>query len=137
LVEGKVFMEKILKDGTIQTIGSLIPGQHVNYNIETEEIESTRGEIEKYIAWKDGKLIFENEPITGVAKQLSRMFNVDIEIGDKSITDLTYTVTFIDEPLFQILNLMTIATPVKYKAFPREKMPDGTFTKQKIIFEKR
>ena len=38
---------------------------------------------------------------------------------------------------FQILDLMTIATPVSYKALPRKKLPDGTFSKQKIIIEKK
>ena len=42
-----------------------------------------------------------------------------------------------DEPLFQILDLMTIATPVRYKALPRKKLPNGTFSKQIIIIEKR
>jgi len=64
------------------------------------------------------------------------MFNVDIEVKD-NIKDYIYTVTFVDEPLFQILDLMTIATPVKYEALPRKKMPDGTFTKQQIIIISR
>ena len=52
------------------------------------------------------------------------------------IKDYIYTVTFVDEPLFQILDLMTIATPVEYNALPRKKLPDGTFSKQKIIIQK-
>ena len=63
------------------------------------------------------------------------MFNVDIEVSD-DIKDYIYTVTFVDEPLFQILDLMTIATPVTYDALPRKKLPDGTFSKQKIIIQK-
>jgi hypothetical protein len=64
------------------------------------------------------------------------MFNVDIEVND-DISDFSYTVTFIDETLYQILDLMTLATPVRYKTIPRRKLPDGTFSKQKIRIEKR
>jgi hypothetical protein len=46
-------------------------------------------------------------------------------------------VTFVDEPLFQILELMTVATPVEYKVLPRKKLPDGTYSKQKIIIQKK
>ena len=136
LVNGKVVLEEESTDGDIHTIGSMRPGQHVTYNKLTRKISSSKGNIEKYIAWKDGKLVFEDTPILEVAENLSRMFNVDIQV-DKEIEDYFYTVTFIDEPLFQILDLMTIATPVQYKTLPRKKLADGTYSKQKIIIEKK
>jgi hypothetical protein len=64
------------------------------------------------------------------------MFNVDIQI-ENEVKEYKYTVTFVDEPLFQILELLTVATPIKYKALPRVKNPDGTFSKQKIRIEKK
>jgi transmembrane sensor len=136
LVNGKVVLESVEKEGTIKTIGSMTPGQHVNYNIKTGAFLSSEGNIEKYIAWKEGKLIFDETTIIEAAEKLSRMFNVSIEVDD-AIKDYTYTVTFEDEPLFQILELMTVATPVRYKALPRKKLQDDTFSKQKIVFEKR
>lgn len=136
LVEGKVLVEQKEANGNIKTIGAMEPGQHVNFNIKSGAASSTKGSVAKYIAWKDGKLVFENESIVEVTDRLSRMFNVEFEIAD-NIKDYSYTVTFIDEPLFQILDLMTIATPVTYKALPRKKLTDGTFSKQKITIEKR
>ena len=64
------------------------------------------------------------------------MFNVDIEVSDE-VRDYYYTVTFVDEQLFQILDLISMATPVKYKVLSRKKLPDNTFTKQKIVLSKR
>ena len=136
LVEGKVMVEQKEANGNIKTIGAMEPGQHVIYNIKNEVVYCTKGSVEKYIAWKDGKLVFDNESLIEVADRLSRMYNVDFEIAD-NVKDYSYTVTFVDEPLFQILDLMTIATPISYKALPRKKLPDGTFSKQKIIIEKR
>jgi transmembrane sensor len=136
LVEGKVVVEQKLVNGNVKTIGTMEPGQHVSFNVNNKEVSCTKGSVEKYIAWKDGKLVFKNESLVEVTDRLSRIYNVDFEIAD-NVKDYSYTVTFVDEPLFQILDLITIATPVTYKSLLRKKLPDGTFSKQKIIIEKR
>lgn len=136
LVNGKVILEQIKLNEKSKTIGTMSPGQHVEYNAQSGDILSTQGKVEKYISWTNGKLIFEDTPILQGAERLSRMFNVDIEV-DNDIKDYIYTVTFVDEHLFQILDLMTIATRVSYKALPMERLSDGTFSKQKIIIEKK
>jgi len=136
LVKGEVVLEKTINGKKDESIGTMIPGQHVAYQVNSGIITSTQGNIEKYIAWKDGKLVFDNEPITGVAEKLGMMFNTEIEVADE-VKHLTYTVTFVNDPLFLILDLMTETTPITYKTFPRKKLPDGTFTKQKIRIEKR
>lgn len=136
LVEGKVQLERVLSDGSAKSLGLMLPNQHANYNTQTGKVTNSEGKVDKYIAWKDGKHIFENEPITSVAKKLDRMFNVEIEVAEE-IKDITYTVTFVDEPLFQILDLMALATPISYETMPRAKLKDGTFSKQKILIGKR
>lgn len=136
LVEGKVILEKTNHDEKSQLIGTMVPGQHVTYNRNSGIITSTKGNIDKYIAWKDGKLIFDDEPIAEVAEKLGRMFNVEIEVADNT-RYLTYTVIFFNDPLYLILDLMTETTPITYKILPRKRLPDGTFSKQKIRIEKR
>lgn len=136
LVNGKVILEQINLKEKSKTIGTMIPGQHVEYNVESGDIVSTQGKVEKYISWTEGKLVFEDTPIHQVAERLSRMFNVDFEIKEE-LNDYNYTVTLEDESLTQILDLMTIATPVVYITLPRRKLPDGAFSKQRIILEKR
>jgi ferric-dicitrate binding protein FerR (iron transport regulator) len=136
LVNGKVVIEKTEASGSMKPIVTMLPGQHVSCNNTTGVIACSQGRVEKYIAWKDGKMFFEDACITHVAEKLSRMFNVEIEVKDNA-KDYLYTVTFVDEPLNQILDLMTIATPVKYIIMQRKKLVDGTFSKQKIIIEKK
>lgn len=136
LVEGKVVLEKISQEGQNEKIGSMVPGQHVKYNPRNGNISSSKGNIEKYIAWKDDKMIFEDTPITEVARQLKRKYNVEIKVQD-DIKNYDYTVTFFDEPLMQILDLMTIATPISYEVLPRKKLPDGSFSKQVVIIKRK
>ena len=136
LVEGKVVVTQAGGGEDAKTVRSLKPGQHINYNVNTQTISSTTGNIEKYIVWKDGVLMLDNTDLKEVAEKLERNFNVEIQVSD-AIKDYTYTVKFVDEPLYQILDLLTKATPIQYKILPRRKLPDGTFLKQKIVFEKR
>ncbi len=136
LVEGKVVVGKAKSNGGTEAIKELMPGQHIKYEKATGTVKSSMGQVEKYIAWKDGKLVFDNEPIDMVAQRLGRMFNVDIQVDGK-LEKYKYTVTFVDEPLFQILELLSVATPISYRALPRTKNPDGTFSKQKILIENK
>ena len=131
LVSGKVLLEEVLHNENIKNLGTMVPGQHVAYNKETGKLKSTKGKVAKYISWKEGKQVFDNEPITEVAERLSRMFNVEIEL-DENVKGYTYTVTFEDDPLTLILDLMCKTTPITYIVYPRKKQIDGTFTKQKI-----
>lgn len=136
LLNGKVIVDKVMSNGKSQTLETMTPGQHINYSIQTEAISLSEGNTEKYVSWMDGKLIFDDASIVEVTNRLSRIFNVDFQLKDE-IKDYIYTVTFTDEHLFQILDLMTIATPVTYKTLPRKKLPDGTFSKQQILIEKK
>ncbi len=136
LVKGKVLVEEMKKNGDAETLKELIPGQHVIYKKNTGDVISSMGQVEKYIAWKDGKLVFDNEPIEQIAQRLSRMFNVEVQVVDE-VRKYKYTVTFVDEPLFQILELLSVATPISYKVLPRTKNPDGTFSKQRILIERK
>lgn len=136
LLNGKVVLEQLNGNGTPKTFANLVPGQHIEYDKETTALTSSNGNVENYIAWKDGKLIFDNVPLNRIADRLSRIFNVEIQVS-KDVEKYRYTVTFIDEPLFQILDLLSEATPIIYKTFPRSKNPNGAFSKQKIIIEKR
>jgi ferric-dicitrate binding protein FerR (iron transport regulator) len=136
LVEGKVVIEKTIQGRKNQSVGTMVPGQHVAYHLNSGKVTSINGSIDKYIAWKDGKLVFDNEPITEITEKLGRMFNVDFEVADNA-KDFSYTVTFFNDPLDLILDLMTETAPITYNVLPRKRQSDGTFSKQKIRIEKR
>ncbi len=135
LVDGKVELAENI-NGKTTTLESLNPGQHADFDTKTRKISIAEGDMKKFISWKDGLLIFDNANIKEVSERLGRIFNVDIEFSE-DIKDYTYTVKFVDESLVQILELLTYATPVNFKLYPREKLPDGTYLKQKILLEKR
>ncbi len=136
LVNGKINVEGKDKDGDIKYVQAMDPNQHLSYNTNTGKTKVIKGQIEKYISWKDGKLVFENESIVEITERLSRWYNVDFEFEDEEIKDYTFTVTFDNETLPQVLEYMKIAVPIDHKTLARKKLQDGTLSKQTIILSK-
>lgn len=134
LVEGKVIVEE--ENGSNSKTLTMAVGDHLIYDVVTSDFTTEKDNIEKHIAWKDGKIVFDNETTTEVAARLSRVFNVDFEIAE-AVKDFPYTVTFTDETLFQILDLMSIATPVRYEVLPRGELQGGTYGRQRIKIDSK
>jgi len=133
LIEGAVEVESF--DSIKNTVFTykMKPSYFAVYNKQSGKIAASKIDDNRYYSWKDGKLIFKNEPIGEVTKELCRWFNVDIQIIDSRLFDLTYTATFEHENLSQVMELLTVATPISYTISKREKMDDGTFSKQKVV----
>ena len=74
-----------------------------------------------------------------VAKKLSRWFNADIVIKDPELAELTLTATFVHETLPEVMELLSLLTPISYSISKRVGNSDGTFTKREVIltFKKR
>jgi len=88
---------------------------------------------DRYYAWKEGKLVFSKAPMDEVVRKLNRWFNVDIQIHDIELRDITLTATFVNETLPEVLNLIGLVTPISHTISSRESKEDGTFTKRKVI----
>ncbi len=133
LIRGKVFVNKMNSDSRGALITELSPDQHLEYNKTSDHSVVTSGDAYKYIAWKDGKLIFRNEPLSKVVKILSHQFNVDIELQGKELQKYRYRATFENESLDEILKLLKLTAPIDFREIKRKPLPDGTFSGKKII----
>ncbi len=130
LVEGKV----ILYDKNSKCkVKDLSPNECLKFDLQKNIYTLESGNVEKYIVWKDDVLVFKNDPIPDIAKKLSKWYNVEVEITNEKVKEYTYTATFTDETLPQVLELMSLAAPVSYKLTLRKKLPDGSFSKQKVL----
>ena len=113
------------------------PKEHIIFNKTTKEISSLIKYDNKYISWKDGKLAFNQDPMSEVIKKLSRWYNVDIQIKDPELFNFTYTATFIDETLPQVLELLELVTPINYSISSRKQDSNGIFNKRKVVLSYR
>ncbi len=137
LINGRVELQRENPDGKVIPLLKMKPTDLAIFQKNNNEIITRTIEDDRYFSWKEGKLVFDKEPMGEVAKKLGRWFNVDIQIKDPELLELTYTATFVQETLPQVLELMAVASPVKYSISKREKMSNGTFSKRKIVLTHR
>lgn len=133
LVEGTVAVLKNEKGHSSRLIAFLEPSQHLNYDTLNGQFNIQTEDIYKYFAWKDGKLVFRNDNISEVARRISLQYNVDIEIKGDEIKKYRYRATFESEPLGELLRLLKISSPIDYIEVKPKALPDGTFSRRKII----
>ena len=133
LAEGKVAVLKSATGTKDNLIATLLPQQHLKYDIAAGQATISNEDAYKYIAWKDGKLVFRNDMLTDVARRIGLQYNVDIEIVDDQIKHYRYRATFENEPLNELLRLLKISSPIDYREIKPELLPDGTFSRRKII----
>jgi len=132
LEKGKVQIEKINSEGKYRKIFSMEPGQHVQIDLKNHAAKTTTMDSDKYTSWKDGKLIFRNDPLKRLITCMERFYNVDIEITDKKLFEYHFHATFEEETLFETLRLLKLSTPIDYQICKREKNSDETYTKREI-----
>jgi transmembrane sensor len=137
LINGLVELQRKSPDGKVIPLLKMKPTDLAIFQKSNNEISMRTIDDDRYFSWKDGKLIFNKEPIDKVAKKLSRWYNVDIETKDPELLDITYTATFVHETLPQVMELLTLMSPVNYSISNRKEISPGTFSKRKVTLTYR
>lgn len=118
-------------------IGVLKPGQLGVFDKESSVLSVSNVETDKYLAWKDGNIIFRDDPMSDVISRLERWFNVDIYVEDDEILNYEFTAKFHDETIAQVLNLIKISSEIEYTIEKNNQMESGEFTRTKIYLRKK
>ena len=134
LVEGELNLFRNSPQGTSDKIASLTPGDHVVVDNSIKKISKTKVEhTDLYTSWKEGVLIFKNDPLAMIVKKLERRYNINIELSDKKLAEYRFTATFTNETLPEVLHLLTVAAPLHYSITSISNQNNNVFTKRKII----
>ena len=137
LINGRVELQQTEPDGKLITLLKMKSTELAVFQKSNNEISTRIIDDDRYFSWKDGKLVFNKEPLGEVVKKLSRWFNVNIQVKDPELLELTYTATFVHETLPQVMELLTLVSPVSYSISDRKEISPGTFSKRKIILSYR
>jgi transmembrane sensor len=134
----------VLKEGKVEINGktamfnhTLLPNEKVMFNHEIKSLTTAEVEAARYIGWKDGYLIIENEPLEQVISRIERWYNVEIIVQDERLMSYRFKATFKDEPLEEVLRLIAKSTPIKYNIQKRETDSNGIFQKRIITIKSR
>lgn len=111
---------------------TLKPNQRIvlNSKLNTYSKADTNGQ--HWGVWKDGVLAFRDQSLEDVFKRLGRTFNIDIKVRDTIVARQLYRATFEEESLDEILRLLKMSAPIKYKRTERTKQSDNIYNKVQI-----
>jgi ferric-dicitrate binding protein FerR (iron transport regulator) len=107
-------------------------GKRVSYNDRTGRSEMTETDTYRWCAWKDGLMIFRDDPLAYVFKRLARTFNVDIHVKNPEIAPDAYRATFEDESLDEILLLLEKTAPIRFVQHKREMSSNDRYRRKQI-----
>jgi ferric-dicitrate binding protein FerR (iron transport regulator) len=130
LAEGKI--EVTTKEGKQERF-ILDPNEQLNLEKDISKISKTKVNVCDVIAWKDGKLIFNETPFQEVVLKLGRWFNTDIKLVDQSLAKYRYTATFTNEDLSQVLELLELSAPIEFTSTKRRITENSDFARKQII----
>ncbi len=122
LAEGKVNVEA---DGKEQL---LLPGEHLSVRDGRTSI-SNNIDLDKYCAWRDGILIFDDDPLTDICRRLQQIYDVEFDIAPE-LNRQTFHMILKGENISEIIHLFELSAPVKCIA--EDKSAERTKSHQKI-----
>ncbi len=111
LVEGSIRVYKEDRDG-LEESRDLVPGERAEIldgNLSVNQVN-----VEKYVAWTEGKFYFLDDKFELILKKLERHFNLTLENKIEELNDKRFTGTFRKETIDQILKIFQEHTPFEY-----------------------
>ena len=85
LVEGSI---GVLKEGEEYTMK---PSERLRLDKATSELSVQTVDVEPYIAWHNGRFIFDNESLGDIMETLSHWYDVDVVFDSPELRNLHFT----------------------------------------------
>ncbi|MGV8093940.1 MAG: FecR family protein [Mangrovibacterium sp.] len=137
LTEGKVAVRAGTEKKSANEV-ILEPNQLAHYDAAENNLsKKLAGQPDKYIGWTEGKMVFMDEPIMEVIKRMENWYHVDIQLKDQQLKEYRFTGTFVNESLEEILNTLSLTSPLHYEIIPAVKNEEGIYSKRTIILKSR
>jgi len=93
---------------------SLIHNQALVYNKIKDTHIIKKSNADSISSWRSNHLIFDNASYPEIARTLSRWYGMEVEIGNPSTDAKRYTLSFYNERVDKVLNVLTTLTGMTY-----------------------
>lgn len=84
----------------------LAPGEKAEIEMTGQKIVKTTNSDLNYMAWKTKKLVFDNTTLEEIVATLNNVYHSNIKQPDTELANCRVTVTFSDQPLKAVLNVL-------------------------------
>ncbi len=81
--------------------------------IDTDIAVTHNADIAALTGWTQGRLVFVDRPLPEVLPQLSRWYDVDVQLGDAALETKRLTATFENDPLADVLRAVGRALAIR------------------------
>ncbi|MFO8002474.1 MAG: DUF4974 domain-containing protein [Marinilabilia sp.] len=132
--------EVVLEEGDVELLPrnsdqkfGMKPGEMLVLDSKKKDLKRSHVNPERYSAWIDGKLMFRGDDMEIVGRELSRWFNVEVELKDSTLKDYVFRATFEDENLEEVMRLLKMTSPIDYDIIDNKQDSEGHFSKKKVI----
>jgi len=114
--EGSVlFKEASVENSDDHLTAILSSGQYGYLDISGRTILVEDFAIENYLAWKKGRLEFENLSLSQVCTQLNRLYDITCSYADPEFENLHLTASFSMESMEKTLSVIGLSLGIDYK----------------------
>jgi len=97
------------------TTHNKITRNHMGTLSRQGEMQISEVKIEKYLSWRDGRLVFKSTPLREVIPQLERWYDINIEVADSALYSQRMTASFKDEPMSEVLKIIALSIDASYE----------------------
>jgi ferric-dicitrate binding protein FerR (iron transport regulator) len=127
----------VLESGKVEILNPKIksfsyelnPGEMAQYDTLSGNISLKKVNPERFTSWKDGILIFRDDPMSEVITKLQRKYDIDIVVEQPDVYKSVFTATIKNETLEEIFKSISYACSVKHRIIRGENLN----TRTKII----
>ena len=128
LIRGEVKVESTGKQSKEIT---LRPNQKVVFEKHSRKLMlENQVETDKYTAWREGRLIFEDQPLSEIISALERWYNVTIRLEDTSSLDCHFSAKVDNKSLEEVLDLLKSSENIDYTVNGNEIVITGKLCKE-------
>ena len=118
LVSGSV--EMYMTEGNSHRSTVLLPGQRLSYNAESDKVSVSYVDTESLTSWRTGRITFCHTPLKEVLMMIGNTFGVRFVINNVSAIDCTYTGSFDNQSLENILFTLEQIADIHFKSLQQD-----------------
>jgi transmembrane sensor len=108
VTEGRVAVQPSTR-AAAEPAAILVKGEAAQVDARGATAVIYRADEGRELAWTRGSIAFQNAPVRDVAAEVSRWYDVDLQVPDPSLAARHLTITFDHEPLETVLHDMSAA----------------------------
>lgn len=77
-------------------------------------------DLSRELAWLEHRLVFDDTPLSQVARELERWYRVDVVLSEPAQGDLRVTATYENEPVYEVFRSLSLILDLDYDIAGRQ-----------------